>query len=82
MEALGWIGSWLLALCGAPTAIRCWQEGHSRGLSAAFIFMCFMGELLTMVYVWPKHDWPLILNYVLNLVFVGIMAYYKVRPRR
>lgn len=39
------------------------------------------GEVLTLVYVFPKMELPLMFNYAANIVFISIITYYKVRPR-
>lgn len=41
----------------------------------------YMGEVLTLTYIIPKQDWPLIFNYVSNLAFVSVVLYYKIKPR-
>lgn len=82
IETIGWIGSWALALCGIPAALKSYKDGHSNGLSALFIALWFIGELLTLVYVWPKQDWPLIFNYLANIGLVAVMARYKFWPRK
>lgn len=81
MELLGWIGSFMFAACGLPQAIECWRAGHSRGLAWGFLGLWAGGEILTLAYILPKMDWPLIFNYAVNLVFLGVMLYYKIRPR-
>lgn len=81
MELVGWIGSLLFALCGLPQALQSIREGHSNGLNWFFLLAWLFGELLTVAYVMPKHDWPLLFNYGTNLIFLGIMTAYKVKPR-
>jgi len=83
IEIIGWIGAILFCLCGAPQAYSSYKQGHSRGLSHAFIWMWFLGEVLTLVYVLAKHglDLPLVLNYLLNLLFLGIIIKYKYKER-
>ena len=39
-------------------------------------------EIFTLSYVVYKLDIPLILNYGLNLIFIGVVVYYKVKPRK
>lgn len=81
METLGWIGSILFAICAFPQAIQCAKDGHARGLNWFFLICWFFGEIFTIVYIWPKQDWPLISNYLLNMVFVTIMLRYKIWER-
>lgn len=82
MEAIGWLGSILFAICGLPQAIQSIKDGHSRGLNWFFLLAWFGGEVLTIAYVWPKADWPLLFNYLTNLVFLLIMLRYKVKERK
>ena len=81
MEYVGWIGAILFAICGLPQAIQCVKQGHSRGLNWFFLVAWLGGEILTIIYVWPKQDWPLLFNYFLNLVFLLVMIRYKIWER-
>jgi len=81
METIGWIGSILFAICGLPQAIQCAKDGHSRGLNWFFLLCWLFGELFTLAYIIPKNDYPLIFNYILNLVFLVIMIRYKIWER-
>lgn len=82
MELIGWIGGILLAFCGLPQAIESYKQGHSRGLTWGFLIMWGVGELFTIVYVIPKWHWPLIFNYTANIIFISIIVYYKIKPRK
>ena len=82
METIGWIGSILFAVCGIPQAYHCWKTGNARGLSWGFIGCWFFGEIFTLIYVFPKSDWPLIFNYTLNLVFLLVIIKFKIWERK
>lgn len=41
----------------------------------------FAGEVLTAVYVIPKKDYPLLLNYAVNIGCLAIIGRYKYRPQ-
>ena len=82
METLGWIGSVLLAFCGLPQAIECIKTKSSEGLTWAFILMWAFGELFTFIYILPKMDLPLMLNYSANIIFLIIILYYKINPKK
>ena len=82
MELIGWIGSLLFAACGIPQAWQCWKSGHARGLAWGFLMMWLMGEVLTLIYILPKLDWPLIFNYTANLALLLIMLWFKLWPRK
>jgi uncharacterized protein with PQ loop repeat len=59
-----------------------YRRKNSHGLSWLFIFMWFFGELFTLIYIIDKpHMLPLILNYTLNILFLGVILWYKKFPR-
>jgi uncharacterized protein with PQ loop repeat len=82
MEYIGWIGSILLAFCGLPQAIESYKTKNSNGLTWGFLIMWGMGELFTIVYIIPKWHWPLIFNYTANIIFISIIVYYKIKPKK
>ena len=77
MELIGWLGSGLLALCAIPLAWECFKQRHANGISNTFIAMWMLGEILTFAYVLPKQDYPLLLNYSLNIVCLLVVIRYK-----
>jgi len=81
-EIFGWIGATLFAICGLPQAIQSIKDGHSRGLSWGFLGCWLGGEICTIAYIIPKLDLPLLVNYVINLIFLGIMLKYKIWERK
>lgn len=82
MENIGWIGSIMLAFCGLPQAWESIRMGHSRGLTWGFLSMWFVGELCTFLYILPKMDLPLLVNYSANIMFLIIIIFYKIKPRK
>lgn len=81
LEAIGYIGSTFLAICGLPQAIQSYKNGHSHGMNFATVLLWFSGEVLVLVYILPKKDLPLLLNYLSNLAIVGTILKYKIWPR-
>ena len=83
IESLGWIASLLFGFCGAPQAYDSIKNGHSQGVSKAFILMWLTAEVLMQIYVINKHgfDMPLLVNYWLNTLFCGIIGFYAFFPR-
>jgi uncharacterized protein with PQ loop repeat len=81
LEYCGWIGSILFAACGIPQAATCIKSGNADGLSWLFLLSWFFGELLTIAYVLPKQDYPLLLNYAFNIACLIIILKYKAFPR-
>jgi len=81
MELVGWAGSLLLAFCGLPQAIESWRTGSSSGVTWGLLAMWGVGEVLTLAYVMPKMEMPLLFNYAANIVFLVVISYYKIWPR-
>jgi uncharacterized protein with PQ loop repeat len=82
MENIGWVGSILLAFCGLPQAIESYKTKSSEGLTWGFIGMWFIGEICTFIYILPKMDLPLLLNYTANIIFLSIIIFYKLCPKK
>ena len=82
MENIGWLGSILLAFCGLPQAIESIKTKSSEGLTWGFIGMWFIGEICTFIYILPKMDLPLLLNYTANIIFLAIIIFFKLYPKR
>lgn len=80
-EIIGWLGSICLAICGIPQAISSIKDKHSHGISWGFVLLWAFGELFALTYVFEKLDAPLLLNYGINMLIVGIILYYKINPK-
>lgn len=76
---IGWLGSILLSICGLPQAIQCVKQKHADGVNWCFLGFWGSGEVFTLWYILSKEslDFPLILNYGLNIIFISIIVYYK-----
>lgn len=83
LELLGWIAAVLFALCGAPQAWDCFIKGNAKGVSPAFIWMWFWGEVLMLGYTLGKVGFigPFMLNYMVNLFFITVILKYMYWPR-
>ena len=82
IENIGWIGSILLAFCGLPQAIESYKTKSSEGLTWGFIGMWFIGEIFTIIYILPQMVLPLLFNYTANIIFLSIIIYYKINPKK
>ena len=77
MEIIGWVGSFLFAICGAPLAYSAWKNKKSD-VDINFLTLWFFGEVLTLVYVlYTEPLLPLIANYVFNILCILIVYWYK-----
>ena len=82
-EAVGWIGSMLFAFCALPQAIHAYRHKHSDGMTWTFLLMWLFGELFTLAYISSKQDvLPLLANYILNLIFLFVILWFKFFPKR
>lgn len=81
LEIIGWIGAIAFGICGLPQAIKSKKQGHSGGISAIFLSLWLIGEVTTLIYVFPKAHFPLIFNYLMNILFVLVIFYYKLFPK-
>ena len=82
METIGYIGSIMLAICGLPQAIESYKTKSSEGLTWGFILLWLFGELFTFAYIIPKMDLPLLINYSTNIIFLTIIVYFKIFPKK
>jgi uncharacterized protein with PQ loop repeat len=82
METIGWLGSILLAFCGLPQAIESWKTKSSDGLTWGFLLMWLFGEIFTIIYIFPTMILPLIFNYTANVIFLSIIVYFKIFPKK
>lgn len=80
---LGFIAAACLALCGLPQAIQSIRDGHSNGISDGFLILWSAGEVLTLIYIWDNARLlPLLMNYSSNILFLSIIIFYKIFPRK
>jgi uncharacterized protein with PQ loop repeat len=82
-ETIGWIGNILFAICGLPQVIKTYKTKRAGDLSALFLWMWLLGELLTFIYVLTG-DWgtghihiPLYFNYIVNMFMACYLVYAK-----
>lgn len=82
LNTLGWLGAVCFAICGLPQAIQSYKQKHSDGISSSFLLLWGTGEILTLIYIFPKKEWPIIFNLVFNLLFIGVIVRFKLWPNR
>jgi uncharacterized protein with PQ loop repeat len=83
INALGIIGMICFAICSIPQAYKSFKDGHSQGISHAFLWLWIAGEITTLLYVvLTSCDIILLLNYIFNILFLGIIVLYKYLPRK
>ena len=81
IELIGWIGSICLALCGLPQAILSIKTKSSKGISLGMLILWQLGECTTLIYIIAHRNYPLLLNYIFNIIIVSIIFYYKIKEK-
>ena len=76
---LGWMGAVCLALCGLPQAIKTVRTRKADDISFLFLSLWLGGEVLTLAYVLPSLDFPLMVNYLVNILIVGTIMRFKLK---
>ena len=78
MNIIGLIGGILLAFCGLPELIRTLKDGYCH-VGWGFLSIWISGEILTLIYGFQIHQFPLILNCGMNIIIISIMLFYKIK---
>lgn len=82
LNLIGLIGTILLVFSSIPQAFHTWSTKDISGLSLMTLLLWFIGVVFMGIYVLlTTAQLPLLLNYVLNTLVVGInlVFYYKYR---
>lgn len=79
LEIIGWSSTFFFSVCGLPQAVKSWRERSAVGVSWAFLVMWILGEILATIYTCfqAKLLWPLIVNYLFNIVLISVVLYWK-----
>lgn len=82
IQFFGWLYSAAFALSALPQAFRSKIDGHSKGVADGTLILWFVGELAGVVYGIGLKQLPIIVNCLINTIFVSIIVYYRLRPRK
>lgn len=78
----GWIYSGAFALSALPQANKSRVDGHSDGVAKWTLILWALGELAGVAYGVSLMQWPIIFNCLLNTIFVGVIIWYRLFPRK
>jgi uncharacterized protein with PQ loop repeat len=71
IETLGWIGTFLLALCGLPQLIKTATTKNTTGLSLLMLVACLLGEIFIGIFIYyTAFEWQLFFNFSVNALIV------------
>lgn len=86
LESSAWLASWvgtiILVIRGLPQSYKSWKDGHSKGLSAAMLWLWLMGSSLLLPHLFLNQEWLLSSVYIANIFCVCVMLKYFYFPRR
>lgn len=82
IEGIGWLSTIAFAFCTIWQAGLSIIEGNSDGLTKTLLIVWMIGEITGTLYGIGLREWPLIISYGVNVILVGIITYYKFKPRR
>ncbi len=82
IQFFGWLYSGAFALSALPQAVRSYKEGHSSGVADGTLVLWFIGEIAGLVYGIGLMQFPIILNCLINTIFVGVIVWYRIKPRK
>lgn len=71
----------MLALCGLPEAIRSTKNKRCE-IGWGFLLLWLGGEVGLLVYELQTMAIPRLINYGLNIVFISIMIYWKLKVNK
>jgi hypothetical protein len=76
---IGFLGAKMLAACGIPMVIDVVSKQDASGYDSLFLGLWLGGEVFLLYYVLnqEKRQYPLIFNYLANILLISIVVYYK-----
>jgi len=73
---IGWIASFCFMFSGAPAALEALTTKQCT-IPIGTLILWTVGEICAVIYILPRKDKPLLANYLVNLVFLSVMWFYK-----
>lgn len=81
-EIFGWLAALCFGTCAVPQAWRSFKQKHSHGVSWGLLNLWLAGEIFATLYALPRMDLPLLVNHILNMIFIVVIVYYKIKGGR
>ncbi len=85
LETLGWIGNIVLSIGVIPQVYKTWRSHDVSSFSWSFLLMWSSGVILVFIYIAGENimkgdfQWPLWLNYLINILGTIYLVYAKIR---
>ena len=74
----GWVCSICFMFSGLPAVISAFQTGISE-IHNGTLALWTLGEICAILYILPRRDIPLLANYSVNIVFIVILWWFKIK---
>jgi uncharacterized protein with PQ loop repeat len=82
VHVLGYVAMVCLITAAFPQALKAIRDGQSNGVSGAFLVLLLSGfSLMSLYLILTKPVYPVLINYLSNILMMGVVAYYKLFPR-
>ena len=84
-ETLGWIGNIVLSIGVIPQVYKTFRTHDVSSFSWSFLLLWCGGVILTFAYIAADNinkgdfQWPLWLNYLVNIIGTSYLVYAKIR---
>jgi uncharacterized protein with PQ loop repeat len=87
IEAIGWLGTTFLILCGFPQLYKTITTKCTKGLSLLMLYFWFLGLCCMFIYeFFTDGKLPLLANYsvsiLLDILLISSVHYYRRKERR
>ena len=83
IQLIGYAAMLCLASAAIPQVFKTIVDGHSKGIAGGYIALLLCGFTLMSTYLLlTKPVWPVLINYMINIMMMLTIGYYKLFPRK
>ena len=81
IESFGFTGGIMLSICSVPEAIKSYREKRCD-IGWGMLLLWLFGEIGLLVYETKTMAMPRLINYLLNLICILVLVFYKRSPKK
>lgn len=74
----GWLSAICFSLCALPEAYSAYRT-KKVGATWGLLILWLVGEILGIIYIVPKNDFPILTNYTVNAIVLFYIIYIKLK---
>ena len=83
IDIIGYLAMTCLMVSAIPQVIKVIKQGHADGMAVSYLSLLIVGFTLMATYIMlTKPLYPVVINYVINVLSMLIISYYKIFPRK